>query len=141
MAKIIINNEVRANGKLSATRSLNEEKNGFIVSGVFASHLYYESIKTLESERFALSGVEVYQEAFGSDDYDILYYFTAKKLILKDHIEDGIGYILYSDEMRMIEEEMYKNDHPILGGIGEQYKDMYIDKLDEELQEEDEDNE
>ena len=83
MAKIIINNEVRANGKLSATRTLNEERNGFIVSGVFASHLYYENIKTLESERFALSGVEVYQEAFGSDDYNILYYFTAKKLILE----------------------------------------------------------
>jgi hypothetical protein len=33
MAKIIINNEVRANGKLSATRTLNEEKNGFIISG------------------------------------------------------------------------------------------------------------
>jgi hypothetical protein len=107
--------------------------------------LYYESIKTLESERFALSGIEVYQEAFGSDDYDILYYFTAKKLQIKDHMEDGIGYILYSDEMRMIEEEMYKNDHPILGGIGEEYKDMYIDKLDEEPEdeelEEEDDNE
>lgn len=143
MAKIIINNEVRANGKLSATRTLNEEKNGFIISGVFASHLYYESIKTLESNRFSLSGVEVYQEAFGSDDYDILYYFTAKSLHLKDHIEDGIGYILYSDEMRMIEEEMYKNDHPILGGIGEQYKGMYIEQIEEsqDLEEEEQDNE
>lgn len=137
MAKIIVNNDIRANGKLSATRTLNEEKNGFIVSGVFASHLYYENIKTLETNRFALSGVEVYQEAFGSDDYNILYYFTAKSIMLKDHVEDGIGYILYSDEMRMIEEEMYKNDHPILGGIGEQYKDMFI----EQLEEEDQDNE
>ena len=34
MAKIIVNNEVRANGKLSATRALNEEKNGFIISGI-----------------------------------------------------------------------------------------------------------
>ena len=83
MAKIIINNEVRANGKLSATRTLNEEKNGFIISGVFASHLYYESIKTLESERFALSGIEVYQEAFGSDDYDIL-------LFHQDHYQPSI---------------------------------------------------
>lgn len=141
MAKIIVNNEVRTNGKLSATRALNEEKNGFIISGVFASHLYYENIKTLESERFALSGVEVYQESFGSDDYDILYYFTAKSLMLKDHIEDGIGYILYSDEMRMIEEEMYKDDHPILGGIGKEYKDMYIDKLEDSKLEEDEKDE
>ena len=84
-----------------------------------------------------MSGVEVYQESFGSDDYDILYYFTAKSLMLKDHIEDGIGYILYSDEMRMIEEEMYKDDHPILGGIGKEYKDMYIDKLEDSELEED----
>lgn len=143
MAKIIINDEVRANGKLSATRTLNEEKNGFIISGVLASHLYYENIKSLESNRFILTGVEVYQEAFGSDDYDILYYFTAKKLILKDHIENGIGYILYSDEMRMIEEEMYKDDHPIMGGIGKQYKDMFIEQTSEDVEdiEEEEDNE
>lgn len=73
MAKIIVNNEVRTNGKLSATRALNEEKNGFIISGVFATHLYYENIKTLESERFALSGVEVYQESL---EVMIMIYFT-----------------------------------------------------------------
>lgn len=126
MAQIIINNRISANGKLSVSRQLNENKDGFIVSGIFASHLYYEDIKTLESNRFKVSGVEVYQESFGSDDYDILYHFIADKFILKDTIQDGIGYILYSDEMEMIENEMYKNDHPILGGIGEEYKDMVI---------------
>lgn len=128
MAKIIINNEIRANGKLSVSRAINEEETGFIISGIFATHLYYEDIKTLDSNRFSLSGVKVYQESFGSDDYDILYHFTAKSMHLKDAIEDGVGFILYSEEMKMIEDEMYKDDHPILGGIGAEYKDMVIDE-------------
>ena len=41
----------------------------------------------------------------------------------------------------MIEEEMYKDDHPILGGIGKEYKDMYIDKLEDSKLEEDEKDE
>lgn len=128
MANIIVNNRINAKGKLSVSRTLNEERNGFIITGVFASHLYYEDIKSLETGRFKVSGVEVYQESFGSDDYDILYHFVAKKFILKDAMKDGLGYILYSKEMEMIEQEMYKNDHPILGGIGEQYKDMFVEE-------------
>lgn len=136
MANIIINNRVSANGNLSVARTLNETKDGFIITGVFASHLYYEDIKSLESNRFKVSGVQVYQESFGSDDYNILYHFVADKFILKDTMQDGIGFILYGDEMKMIEDEMYKNEHPILGNIGEQYKDMYI----EDNEEDDEDD-
>ena len=132
MAKIIINNRFSANGKVSVERMLNETKDGFIIAGIFASHLYYEDIKSLESNRFKISGIQVYKESFGSDDYDILYHFMAEKFILKDAMEDGIGYILYGEEMQQIESEMYKNDHPILGGIGEQYKDMYIKEEDDE---------
>lgn len=124
MAKIIVNDETSANGKLSVSRSINEKKNGFIISGVFATHLYYESIKSLESKRFLVSGIEVITESFGSDDYEILYHFTAKIFKLNDIIEDGIGFILYPEEMEEIEEEMYKDEHPILGDIGSQYKDM-----------------
>lgn len=132
MANIIINNRFSANGKLSVDRTLNETKDGFIITGIFASHLYYEDIKSLESSRFKVSGIQVYQESFGSDDYNILYHFIAEKLTLKDLMQDGIGYILYGEEMKMIEEEMYKNDHPILGGIGEQYKDMYVKEEEDE---------
>lgn len=132
MANIIINNRFSANGKLSVDRTLNETKDGFIITGVFASHLYYEDIKSLESNRFKVSGVQVYQESFGSDDYNILYHFIADKFTLKDLMQDGIGYILYGEEMEMIEDEMYKNDHPILGDIGEQYKDMYVREEEDE---------
>lgn len=132
MANIIINNRVSAKGKVSVERMLNETKDGFIIAGIFASHLYYEDIKSLESNRFKISGIQVYKESFGSDDYDILYHFIAEKFTLKDAMEDGIGYILYGEEMQQIESEMYKNDHPILGGIGEQYKDMYVKEEDDE---------
>lgn len=132
MANIIINNRFSANGKLSVDRTLNEAKDGFIITGVFASHLYYEDIKSLESNRFKVSGVQVYRESFGSDDYNILYHFIADKFTLKDLMQDGIGYILYGEEMEMIEDEMYKNDHPILGDIGEQYKDMYVREEEDE---------
>lgn len=137
MANIVINNKIYANGNLSVARSLNETKDGFIITGAFASHLYYEDIKSLESNRFKVSGVQVYQESFGSDDYNIIYHFIADKFILKDVIDDGIGYILYGEEIEMIENEMYKNEHPILGDIGEQYKDMYIKKDSEEDDEDD----
>lgn len=126
MANIIINNRITAKGKLSVSRTLNENKDGFIITGAFASHLYYEDIKSLETNRFKVSGIQVYEEGFGSDDYNIIYNFIADKFVLKDVIEDGIGYILYSEEIKQIEDEMYKDEHPILGSIGEQYKNMYI---------------
>lgn len=132
MAKIIINNRVAANGNLSVSRTLNETRDGFVISGIFASHLYYEDIKSLESKRFKVSGIQVYQESFGSDDYNILYHFIADKFTLKDVMEDGIGYILLDEEMQQIEYEMYKDEHPVLGGIGAQYKDMYVKEEDYE---------
>lgn len=124
MAKIILNDEIEMNGKMSISRTLNEEGNGFIIMGSFATHLYIEEIQSLESPRYKVEGIEVYQEVFGSDDYDIVYNFKAKSLELLDTIVDGIGFILYSSEMKKIEDVMYKNQHPILGDIGEQYKDI-----------------
>lgn len=137
MASIIVNNKVKAKGKVSVSRSLNEEKDGFVITGAFSSHLYYEDIKTLETSRFKISGIEVYQESFGSDDFNINYYFIAKKFKLKDIMNDGIGFILYGEEMKMIEDEMYKNEHPVLGDIGEEYKYMFIEDDDEEEDEDD----
>lgn len=125
MATIIINDEMRAKGKLSISRAPNEDRTGFIVTGAFATHMYYENIISLESPRYRVSGIDVFEESFGSDDYDIIYRFVAKNFTLKDVMSDGVGFILYENEMNMIEDEMYKHDHPILGGIGEEYKDMY----------------
>lgn len=132
MAKIKINDTQVVNGKVSASRTLNQEKNGFIITGVLATHLYIEHISRIECNRYILKNVEVYEESFGSDDYDIYYHFTANSLSLKDEMIDGVGTILYGKEMKMIEDEMYKDEHPILGAIGKEYKDMYIDEEEED---------
>lgn len=139
MAKIIINDKVSANGKLSVDRTLNEEKTGFIIEGVLSTHLYFEEINTLEIPRLRLEGVEVFKESFGSDDYNVYYYFVAKKLIPKGEDIDGAHYILYGEEMKMIEDEMYKNSHPIMGDIGSEYKEMIIEENDEDEEENSED--
>ena len=138
MAKIILNDKVKVNGNLSCERTINEERTGFVISGVLATHLYFEEIETIETSRLRLEGVEVYRETFGSDDYNVLYYFTCRKMIPLGEEIDGAFYILYGEEMKMIEDAMYGNDHPILGNIGSEYKDMFI-KDEEENEEENKD--
>lgn len=147
MAKIIVNDSLQVNGKLSFERSLvnepfitseGEEKirQYFKIEGVFSTHLYFDDIEKLETNRFELIDVEVYKEVFGSDDYNILYYFTAKDLEVLGYKQNGATYILYGEEMKMIEDEMYKNEHPVLGDIGEEYKDMFVSDDEDEKKEE-----
>lgn len=142
MAKIIINDDLQVNGKLSFERGLVEEayidtdgsqktKQSFRIEGVLSTHLYFDDIEKLETNRYELEGVEVYKEAFASDDYNILYYFTARRLNILGSNQKGVTYILYGEEMKMIENEMYKDEHPILGDIGAEFKEMYL-KNDEE---------
>lgn len=148
MAKIIVNDNLQVNGKLNIERSLVEEnyvdqegniktRQSLKIEGILSTHLYFEDIEKLETNRYELLDVEIYKEAFASDDYNILYYFTAKRLNVKGSNQDGVVFILYSDEMKMIEEEMYKDEHPILGDIGTEYKDMFVkDDESEESKEE-----
>lgn len=129
MASIIVNNKLEVKGKLSVDRVINETKDGFIITGLFATHNYIEEIYSLSTPRFNITGIEVYRETFGSDDYDIAYHFTAKNLSLKDYMDPSlgfnVGYILLPEEEEAIEKIMYKNDHKVLGDIGEEYKDIY----------------
>lgn len=127
MAKIVVNENLKVNGKLTFEREINEQGTGFNISGVFATHLYFEDITSLDTPRFSLKGIEVYRESFGSDDYNILYHFTAESIEVFGTKIDDAYYVLYGEEIKMIEDEMYKNDHPILGDIGEEYKSMYKD--------------
>lgn len=124
MAKIVINDQLSVNGKVTFNRGANEDKTGFIIQGVLLTHLYFDDIKTIETPRFKLTGVEVTEEAFGSDDYNIGYYFTCSKLEILGYEENGVTVTLFPEEMKMIEDEMYKDEHPILGAIGKEYKEM-----------------
>jgi hypothetical protein len=131
MAQIIINGNITVNGNVTFNRAVNEEKTGFIISGVLSTHLYFEDIKTIEMRRYKLTGVEVYQESYGSDDYNIGYFFTCKNIEVLGQDYNGAKFILYPSEMKMIEDEMYKDEHPVLGNIGKVYKDM-VKQVEEE---------
>lgn len=133
MAKLIINDTLAVNGKVTFSRTVNKDKTGFVVQGVLLTHLYFDDIKSIQTKRFSLTGIEVFQEGFGSDDYDIAYYFTCEKMQVLGQEADGATFILYPSEMKMIEDVMYKDEHPILGDIGEQYKDMLEKEDDEEV--------
>lgn len=124
MANIKVNNELVVKGKVSITRKRTEE-NEIIIYGSFMTHIYYEEIKTLETERYLITGIDVYEEMYGSDDYNIIYNFKAKDIKILGTVikEYGISTIVDPEEMDRIEDIMYKNDHSILGDIGEEYKD------------------
>lgn len=106
MAQIKINTEIFVNGKCSITRiSDPTEVDEFNTStvGILSTHPYFEDIHTIETERYLLTGVEVQQEDFGSNDYNIKYTFTAEDLIVKDdYVPEECKYLIenemYSDE-------------------------------------------
>lgn len=124
MAKLVVNN-FEVNGKLSFDRTINEARSGFIIQGVLSTHLYFEDIKEIETYRYKLSGITLFKESFGSDDYNIYYHFIADEVEIKgEEYGEGITSMLYPAEIIGIDNEMYKNDHSVLGDIGEEYKNI-----------------
>ena len=62
-------------------------------------------MNTLESERYLLLGVKVFEETFGTNDYEITYEFTAESLTIKDdYVPDKVKAVveadLYQDEAK-----------------------------------------
>lgn len=81
MAKIDVNNKYSVPGKLTARRFIS---NGEMkVEGIFATHYYFDEIYELESDRFKISNIDVIEERYGSDDYDIVYIFSSEFLDVK----------------------------------------------------------
>lgn len=101
MAKISVNDKTIINGKLTVKRYYDENKDLKIV-GTFATHLYFEEIKTITTYRYRILGVEVVEEIFASDDYDIVYSFIAKEI---ENIHGQTN--LNIKQMEDIEAEMY----------------------------------
>lgn len=103
MALIRVNgNEENLLGAVSFDRQMayNEtgEPTGMVISGLLAVHEYIEEIYEIESERYLLTDVSVYKESFGSNEYMILYYFTAKDLTVKqDVVDDDIKWLIEED--------------------------------------------
>lgn len=104
MAQISINDEYIINGKLTVRRVLTDD-NEVVVVGTLATHFYFEEIKKIETYRYAVTGVEVREEVFGSDDHNILYNFKAKAIDNKYGMSN-----LSSDLIKAIEDKMYNPD-------------------------------
>lgn len=104
MAKIGVNNKDLVLGKISVRRFIDEDDK-LIIQGSFATHNYFEEIKSLETYRFSITDVEVLEEVFGSDDYDIIYNFSAKKLDIKNQ-----GVVYDENEHEQIEKNLYDDN-------------------------------
>lgn len=115
MAKININDELIVNGKMTIRRY--ETENASIrIAGTFATHGYIDEIHTLTSYRYRLTGIRVYEEVFGSDDYDIVYNFTAESIEIPDGLTN-----LEDVEMNMYDEKLYNKAGFIKGSTMDRY--------------------
>ena len=111
MAQISVNDEYVVNGRLTVRRFKDEEDKIKIV-GTFATHCYFEEILKLETFRYSITdieGIEIQEEVFGSDDFDIVYNFTAKEIDNKYGLSD-----LNNDIIQKIENKMYGNQGYVL---------------------------
>ena len=108
MAQIKINKDRFVEGKFTVKQRLVEDEKGngnVVVHGIFSTHDYIEELNTLESERYLLIGVKVFEETFGTNDYEITYEFTAESLTIKDdYVPDKVKAVveadLYQDEAK-----------------------------------------
>lgn len=110
MAKLKIRNEqyedFNVNGKMTfkVSKVLNEEGDEQMVCfGQLATHKYFETIQEIETDRYILRGVEVTDETFGTNDFNILYEFEAQDWEVKEEY-------LSEETIEMIEKEEYKDD-------------------------------
>lgn len=111
MAKISVNDEFIVNGVLTVKRYITED-NEIAIAGTFACHYYFEEIKKLETFRYSITGVEVKEEIFESDNFDIIYNFNAKAIDNKQGLSN-----LTNEEISKIEEEIYGKDGYVKGTV------------------------
>lgn len=84
MAKILITTGdgevIETQGKMTFETIKREDEHGdiyFETIGQLAIHEYIVDINKIESARYLLENVDVYREVYGTDDFNILYEFTA----------------------------------------------------------------
>ena len=101
MPDIRVNNRIDVKGEL--TFVVNKDDT---IEGQLITHGYHEIIECLETNRYLLTDIEVYQEKFDANDYNVVYLFTAKNRIIKGGITN-----LDIDIIHKIDEEIYKDDY------------------------------
>lgn len=100
MPDIRVNDRLDVKGELIFTVDKDEN-----IEGQFITHGYHEVIQSLETNRYLLNDIEVYKEQFDANDYNIVYFFTAKTRIIKGGITN-----LNINIIHKIDEEVYKED-------------------------------
>ncbi len=87
MTDLDLNGYIKAKGSVSATqRQIKQEGSRVCIienTGVLQTEEYYPKIFKIACSRFALDGVEITAEHFGSDDDNYVYEFTFKKIEVK----------------------------------------------------------
>lgn len=131
MAQLLVNGTYFMNGKFTVSRNLITRENGeetILVEGTLCTHDYIEELKSIESYRYIVKNINVTGEGFGSDDYDILYKFTAEGIEIKGVRDGDLIRILSKEEQQQIEKIKYRKDNEIFGDIGEEYKELFKDE-------------
>ena len=80
MNEILVNDEETVNGSFTFDVEINETVSPpiYSITGVFTTkEKYFEELHTLQNERYRIERVKVYRETYGSDEDDVVYYFTA----------------------------------------------------------------
>ena len=91
MSKILINDEFTIEGQFSMEAVYDIKSNPPIVNirGVLTSDKgYLPLINSLENERYRITGVNVYQETYGSEEDMIAYHFSAKSFAIADRLRE-----------------------------------------------------
>lgn len=91
-------------GKVSIDRERVQNQqtgeNEIITTGVLSIHDYIEDIHEIETERYIVSGVDVYKESFGTNDNSIYYHFFADGISVKEeHVPDDVLWALEELEL------------------------------------------
>ena len=105
--EIVINGEERVGGKIEFSMKINdaerdplssEEYYSILMEGTLVTKYYETDIRSLETRRYYIDGIEVYKEEFSSLTDDIFYSFRAKSIRVKyqetetpEELEESLG--------------------------------------------------
>ena len=105
--EIVINGEERVGGKIEFSMKTNyaardplssEEYYSILMEGTLVTKYYETDIRSLETRRYYIDGIEVFKEEFSSLTDDILYSFRAKSIRVKyqetetpEELEESLG--------------------------------------------------
>lgn len=86
MSKIMLNKNLEIKGSFSFRAALHDEVKPPVleITGVLETDSpVFDEIKSLENERYKIDGIEVKEEAYGSEEDKVNYLFSARNFEVK----------------------------------------------------------